>query len=94
MKEMEAGFEEFEHDHDHDHVHEIDEIELVDEDGNVVTFKLEEWFEYNDKLYAVLIDEDEEGLLFESIEEDGEYVFITPSEEEFEEVKAYYEELE
>lgn len=91
------------HDHDHeccenhDHDHEcceIDEIELVDEDGNVLTFELEEWFEFNGKVYAVLIDENDEALLFESVEEDGEYSFVTPSEDEFEEVKAYYENLE
>lgn len=94
MKEINCNCEE----HDHDHLHdldccEIDEIELVDEEGNVITFQLEEWFEYKDKIYAVLVD-GEEALLFESIEEDGEYSFITPSEEEFDEVKAYYEELE
>ena len=83
-----------EHDCEHDHVHEIDEIELIDEEGNVLVFQLEEWFEYNDKIYAILIDNEEEALLFESIEEDGEYSFITPSEEEFDQVKAYYEELE
>ncbi|NLY72309.1 MAG: DUF1292 domain-containing protein [Tissierellia bacterium] len=83
-----------EHDCEHDHVHEIDEIELIDEEGNVLVFQLEEWFEYNDKIYAVLIDEDGEGLLFESVEEEDGYSFITPTDEEFEEVRAYYEELE
>lgn len=94
MKDFNLEEIDHDHDHDHDHIHEIDEIELIDEEGNVVTFRLEEWFEYKGKLYAVLLDEDDEGLLFESIEEEGEYVFITPSEEEFEEVKAFYEELE
>lgn len=82
------------HNSEHDHVHEIDEIELIDEEGNVLVFQLEEWFEYNDKIYAVLIDEDGEGLLFESVEEEDGYSFITPSDEEFEEVRTYYEEQE
>ena len=93
MNEVNCNCEDHDHEHNHDCC-EIDEIELVDEEGNVVTFQLEEWFEYNDKIYAFLIDNEEEALLFESIEEDGEYSFITPSEEEFDEVKAYYEELE
>lgn len=83
-----------EHEMDHGHVHEVDEIELIDEDGNTVVFELEEWFEYNEKIYAVLIDEDGEGLLFESVEDEDGLSFITPTDEEFEEVKAYYEELE
>lgn len=80
--------------HDDDCCCEIDEIELLDEDGNQLTFRLHEWFDYKDEIYAVLIDEEGEAILLKSVEEDGEMSFITPSDEEFEEVSAYYQDLE
>ncbi|HZK09561.1 MAG TPA: DUF1292 domain-containing protein [Clostridia bacterium] len=78
---------------DHNDNLESCEIELIDEEGNIVSFELEEWFDYNNKIYAVLSD-GEDAVILESVEEDGECCFITPTEEEFEKVKAYYEELE
>lgn len=82
------------------HVHgddcccEIDEIELIDEEGNLLTFRLHEWFDYKDDIFAVLLDEEGEAILLKSIDEDGEMTFVTPSDEEFKEVSAYYENLE
>lgn len=81
-------------DHEDDCCEEIDEIELIDEEGNLITFRLHEWFDYKNDIYAVLIDEEGEAILLKSIEEEGEMSFVTPSDEEFEEVSAYYEEME
>lgn len=72
---------------------EVQEVELEDEDGNVTTFIIDEWFEYEDRVYAVMIDEDDEAVLFRVEEdEEGEMSFINPDEEEFAEVAKYYEE--
>ncbi|WP_459128807.1 Holliday junction resolvase RuvX [Guggenheimella bovis] len=76
---------------------EAQEIELLDDEGNPVTFVILDWFNYDDKLYCICVesgDDEDDGVLFR-VEEDGEEMnFITPDEEEFEEVSAYYEELE
>lgn len=74
---------------------EIQRVELIDEEGNATSYVIEEWFDYNGSIYAVLVDEnDEEGILFRVEEEGEETNFITPEEDEFDEVSRYYEELE
>jgi hypothetical protein len=78
---------------DYDEDMELQEIELEDEDGNVLTFIVDEWFEYKDSVYAVMIDEDDEAVLFRVEEDDeGELSFINPDEDEFAEVAKFYEE--
>lgn len=78
---------------EYDEEMEVQEVELEDEEGNVVTFAIDEWFEYKDRLYAVLIDEDDEAVLFRVEEDEEEEMrFINPDEEEFEEVAKFYEE--
>ncbi len=78
---------------DYDEDMELQEIELEDDDGNVLTFIVDEWFEYKDSVYAVMIDEDDEAVLFRVEEDDeGELSFINPDEDEFAEVAKFYEE--
>ncbi len=80
-------------DDEYDEDLEVQEIELEDEDGNVLTFIIDEWFEYEDRVYAVMIDEDDEAVLFRVEEdEEGEMSFINPDVEEFEEVAKFYDE--
>lgn len=86
------------HDHDHDHEHEdfdVQEVELVDDDGNVTKFVIDDWFEFDGNQYAVLVSDDEDDAVLFRVEENGEEMnFITPDEEEFDRAAQYYEELE
>lgn len=72
-------------------------VELEDEHGNVVACEIVDGFEYNDKEYAVVVNpEDESYYIFEVVgdEEDEDMgQLVVPSEEEFEAVREYYEEL-
>lgn len=96
-----CGCGEHEHDHEHDCACgcgcedvEVMQVELEDENGNVVVCDIIDGFDYNDKEYAVLLNpEDESYYIFkvEGNDETGE--LVVPSEEEFEEVKDYYENL-
>lgn len=90
------------HDHEHDELcedcgdFELQEIELIDDEGNAAKFLIDEWFDYNGKMYAVAVSaENEDDALLFRVEEEGETMnFYTPDEEEFDEVSKYYEELE
>ncbi len=67
-------------------------FELFDEDGNLETYKLYDSFEFESQNYVILIDSNEEAVLFKFEEKDGEYNFIQPDNEEFSKVsQAYYE---
>lgn len=69
-------------------------VELEDEEGNVITCEIVDGFDYKEKEYAVLVNpEDETYYIFEVVgdEENGE--LVVPSEEEFEDVRDYYENL-
>ncbi|WP_423244947.1 DUF1292 domain-containing protein [Hathewaya massiliensis] len=94
-----------EHTHDHegcgcgcgcgceDEIHTLT-VELEDEEGNVITCEIVDGFDYKEKEYAVLVNpEDETYYIFEVVgdEENGE--LVVPSEEEFEDVRDYYENL-
>lgn len=80
--------------HNHEEF-EIQRVELIDEEGNATVYMIDEWFDYNEKIYAVLVaDDEEEGILFRIEEEGEETNFITPDEDEFEAVSNYYQELE
>ena len=77
-------------DHDHDHEHETFFVELEDEEGNIISCPVVDAFEYKDKEY-VLVQNEEDGsvYLFKSEGEEGE--LIIPEDEEFEEVTKFYE---
>lgn len=92
---------------EHDHQHEHDEkcgcgceevetltVELEDENGNVIICEIVDGFEYNDKEYAVVHNpQDDSVYLFEVVGDDEVGELVLPSEEEFEEVSKYYEQL-
>lgn len=67
-------------------------IELIDENGEKISFKFEDSFRYNEVNYVILTNELEEAILFKYINEDDKDEFIRLTEEEFEIVsEAYYE---
>ena len=76
-------------------------VETVDEDGNVITFRLFDIIEFENKEYALLLpadsdddEEDSEIVVMKLIKEDEEYSFETiDSDEEFDRVSTYLEEL-
>lgn len=76
-------------------------VETVDEDGNVITFRLFDIIEFENKEYALLLpadsdddEEDSEIVIMKLIKENEEYSFETiDSDEEFDRVSTYLEEL-
>ena len=76
-------------------------VETVDEDGSVITFRLFDIIEFENKEYALLLpadsdddEEDSEIVIMKLIKEDEEYSFETiDSDEEFDRVSTYLEEL-
>ena len=76
-------------------------VETVDEDGNVITFRLFDIIEFENKEYALLLpadsdddEEDSEIVIMKLIKKDEEYSFETiDSDEEFDRVSSYLEEL-
>lgn len=72
---------------------ENDTIELEDEEGNIVEFKIEDIFEYKTSTYAILVDEDEEAILMEVIDLDDYIEFLNVEDNLFEEIVEFYEKL-
>lgn len=73
-------------------------VETVDEDGNVINFRLFDIIEFENKEYALLLpadeEEDDEIVIMRLVKEDEEYSFETiDDDEEFDKVSAYLEEL-
>lgn len=74
-------------------------VETVDEDGNVINFKLFDIIEFENKEYALLLpvesEEDEDELvIMKLIKDDEEYSFETiDDDDEFDRVSEYLEEL-
>ncbi len=67
-------------------------FELYDENGNLETYNLYDSFMYESQNYVILVDSNEEAILFKFEEKDGEYNFIKPDNDEFMRVSnAYYE---
>ncbi len=74
---------------------ELELVELIDEDGNSTMFIMEEMFEYNSKVYCVLVEPgEEEAVLMEMIESEDSMEFIAPSELVYDELVEYYQSLE
>lgn len=75
-------------------------IETIDENGNVIKFKLFDIVEVDEQEYALLlpVDEEEEStevVLMRLSKEGEEYLFETiDDDEEFEKVAAYVESME
>ncbi|MFA0816434.1 MAG: DUF1292 domain-containing protein [Anaerofustis sp.] len=70
-----------------------DKILLINEDGQEVEFMIDDQFEFEEKTYLVLCENDdsEDALLFRLEEEDGEMVLKeVEDEDEFERVSEYY----
>ena len=69
-------------------------IVLIDEDGNEVSFLVDDTFEYNSTSYLVLYEDgnDEDGFLFKVEEDENEELVVLEVDDnaEFEEVSAYY----
>lgn len=75
-------------------------VETVDEDGNVINFKLFDIIEFEKKEYALLLpaesddDEDDEIVIMRLIKENEDYSFETiDDDEEFDRISNYLEEL-
>lgn len=75
-------------------------VETVDEDGNVINFRLFDIIEFENKEYALLLpaetedEDDDEIVIMRLVKEDEEYSFETiDDDEEFDKVSAYLEEL-
>lgn len=81
----------------HDHSHGEEEfqhlvVDLEKEDGTIVTCDIVDSFEYKENEYILVEDPDGEVFLFKAVGDDEEGELIVPDEDEFEEVKKYYEE--
>ena len=74
-------------------------VETVDEDGNVINFRLFDIIEFENKEYALLLpaegdEEEDEIVIMRLVKEDEEYSFETiDDDDEFDKVSAYLEEL-
>ncbi len=75
-------------------------VETVDEDGNVINFRLFDIIEFENREYALLLpaeaegEDDDEIVIMRLVKEDEEYSFETiDDDEEFDKVSAYLEEL-
>lgn len=86
------------HDHGDDHGHAEGEfqhlvVDLEKEDGSVVTCDIVDTFEFKDTEYVLVEDPEGEVFLFKAVGDDEDGELIVPDEEEFDEVKKYYEEV-
>ncbi|AAO36272.1 DUF1292 domain-containing protein [Clostridium tetani] len=79
---------------DHEHEHEALLVDLEDEEGNVVTCEVVDGFNYKEQDYAV-VENPEDGTiyLFKVVGDSEEGELQIPNDEEFEEVRTYYESL-
>ncbi len=74
---------------------ELELVELIDEEGNSTRFIMEEMFEYNSKVYCVLVEPgEEEAVLMEMVETEDSMEFLAPSELIYDELVDYYQNLE
>lgn len=75
----------------HEH-HETLIVDLEKEDGTIVSCEIVDTFEYNNNSYALVYNEEEQGVyLFKEIGEEGEIIAVE-DETEFNEASKYYEE--
>lgn len=75
---------------------EVMQVELEDENGKLILCDIIDGFDYKEKEYAVLVNpEDDSYYIFKVEGDEDEEIgeLVVPSEEEFEEVKDYYENL-
>lgn len=70
-------------------------VDLQDENGNAVTCEVIEEFEYKDSVYALVQNPENNSVyLFREEGQGDEVELVNPDEKEFEEVTAYYENLQ
>lgn len=70
-------------------------VDLQDENGNAVTCEVIEEFEYKDNVYALVQNPENNSVyLFREEGQGDEVELVNPDEKEFEEVTAYYENLQ
>ncbi len=65
-------------------------FELIDDDGKAEEFKVYDSFQVDDKKYVILIDANDDAILFRVEGEEDDYTFIRPDEEEFEQISEVY----
>lgn len=87
--------------HDHDcgcegeHEHDALLVDLEDEEGNVVTCEIVDAFNYKENDYVLAEDPEGESVyLFKVVGDSEEGELENLSDEEFEEVRAYYESIQ
>lgn len=85
------------HDHDHNHDHEQNIIQLIDDEGNEISYEIVKVFQHEESEYVVLYQADgssgEYALIFKVVEDGDEATFETLSDEEFAIIVPIYEEL-
>ncbi|AKC63551.1 Protein of uncharacterised function (DUF1292) [Clostridium sporogenes] len=70
-------------------------VDLQDENGNAVTCEVIEEFEYKDNVYALVQNPENNSVyLFREEGQGDEVELVNPEEKEFDEVTAYYENLQ
>ncbi|EJO5346104.1 DUF1292 domain-containing protein [Clostridium botulinum] len=70
-------------------------VDLQDENGNAVTCEVIDEFDYKDKVYALVQNPENKSVyLFREESKGDEVELVNPDEKEFEEVTAYYENLQ
>lgn len=75
---------------------EVMQVELEDENGNPILCDIIDGFDYKEKEYAVLVNPEDDSYYIFKVEGDEDEEMgelVVPSEDEFEEVKDYYETL-
>ncbi len=65
-------------------------FELVDDDGKVEEFSVYDSFQFDEKKYVILLDSNEDAILFRVEGEEDNYTFVRPDEEEFEKISEVY----
>ncbi len=66
-------------------------FELVDDDGKIEEFHVYDSFQFEDKKYVILVDSNDDAILFRVEGDDEEdYTFVRPDEEEFEQISEVY----
>ncbi|MGL4991444.1 MAG: DUF1292 domain-containing protein [Sarcina sp.] len=75
----------------HEHVETL-VVDLEKEDGTIVSCEIVDTFEFNEESYALVYNEEEQGVyLFKEVGEEGEIIAVE-DEAEFEAASKFYEE--
>lgn len=69
-------------------------IELIDDEGEVERYHLEDSFSYEEQYYVILSNDEQDAVLFRIDDPDNITEFVRPTEQEFERIKEVYYESE